>query len=274
MNPQTHFVACRPMEVGDIPATADIAPAEWRVALDRVFLEHFGRDYFMGWVATGLPGIVAVGQGIVTGRTGWIGNVVVRPDSRNQGLGTRMTRELMGALRERGCATLLLIATEAGERIYRKLGFRTTGEYVFLDVPRVPPPEDASIRRLAAADTGSVLGLDLAATGESRAHLLTPYLASGWCHDAGDGVLDGFFLPSLGAGLVVAESQGAGEALLRFKHAFFPGPAVVPAANTAALRLLLEQGAAETRRAPRMVLGEEPEWRPGCIFARASGYCG
>lgn len=267
-------VTWRGLELADIPELADFAPAEWRVALDAVLLEHVERSYFVGRVAAAGDGIVAVGQGIVTGRTGWVGNIIVRPDSRRQGLGSRMTRELIGELRACGCSSLLLIATPSGESIYRKLGFRRTGEYVFLSVPRLLPPEGVVIRRLAGEDLGRVLSLDLSATGESRAELLAPHLVSGWGHDGGDGALDGFFLPSLGAGFVVAESGPAGEALLHFKHAYAPAPAVVPADNTVALRFLLAHGAQETARAPRMVLGEEAQWRPGHVFARAAGYCG
>jgi len=267
-------VEWRRLELRDIPDLADFAPPEWRMALDAVLLQNIGRGYFLGRVATTASGIIAVGQGMVTGRTGWLGNIIVRPDSRRQGLGSRMTRDLMDALRERGCSSLLLVASESGEPIYRKLGFRQTEEYVFLDVPPLAALEDAAVRRLTAADRDGVLRLDVEATGESRAELLTPHLASGWGHRGGEGALEGFFLPSLGAGLVVAESERAGEALLSFKHALFPGPAVVPAGNAAALRLLLAHGATETRRAPRMVLGEEAEWRPERVFARASGYCG
>ena len=269
-----HAVEWRRLELRDIPDLADFAPPEWRMALDAVLLQHIGRDYFLGRVATTASGVVAVGQGIVTGRTGWVGNIIVRPDSRRQGLGSRMTRELIDALRGRGCSSLLLIATASGESVYRKIGFRRTSEYVFLDVPRLPPREDAAIRHLGPADSRQVLSLDLRATGESRADLLAPHLASAWGHEGPEGVLDGFFLPSLGGGLVVAESGRAGEALLCFKHAHAPGPAVVPAGNTAALRLLLGQGAREAARAPRMVLGEDAEWRPEHVFARASGYCG
>jgi len=51
-------------------------------------------------VAAAAADIVAVGQGIVTGQTGWIGNIIVRPDARRRGLGSRMTQEVTASLRE------------------------------------------------------------------------------------------------------------------------------------------------------------------------------
>ena len=119
-----------------------------------------------------------------------------------------------------------------------------------------------------------MLRLDAGVTGESRAELLEPHLGSAWVWVDRERSLAGFFLPSFGSGLILAEGPAAGLDLLRFKHAHFPQHAVVPAANSAALTFLREQGARETARAPRMALGDEAEWRPECVFARAAGFCG
>lgn len=264
----------RNLELGDIPALSDFAPRDWGMALDAVLLQHFGHSYFHGRVASTATGIVAIGQGIATGHTGWVGNVIVRPGARNRGIGSQMTRDIMTLLHGRGCSSLLLVATALGAPVYRKLGYRTTADYVFLDVPRLPACPPATVRRLADSDTGAVLTLDAMATGETRAGLLTPHLSSGWAHTGHDGGLDGFFLPSLGRGLVIAGDPAAGRELLSLRHAFFPTGVVVPAPNTAALQFLAAHGARETARAPRMVIGDEAPWRPELIFARAAGYCG
>jgi len=267
-------VEWRDLEISDIPDLATFAPEDWYMALDQVLLQLHGHDYFHGWVAIDRTGLAAVGQGIATGRTGWVGNIIVRPDVRNRGLGTRMTREVMAWLRKRGCSSMLLVATPPGEPVYRKLGFKRAAEYVFLEVPRLAPGATDAIRRLMPGDLNDLLRIDGVATGEERTELLAPHLALGWGCPGAAGGLAGFFLPSLGAGLVVAETRTAGLSLLRFKHVFYPGAAVVPAGNSAALEFLLSLGAREKARAPRMVLGEEAGWRPERIFARAAGYCG
>ena len=262
------------LELAEIPGLESFAPEEWQIALDAVVLQHFGRQYFHGRVMADARGVVAVGQGIVTGGVGWIGNVIVRPEARRRGLGTRLTMDLVERLRARGCVTLLLIATELGAPVYLKLGFRRTGDYVFLRVPRLPPPATRSCRRLQPSQADEVLKLDRLATDESRTELLGPHLGTGWGHVDRSGSLDGYFLPSLGAGLVVASGPEAGLELLAFKHAFFPGDAVVPAGNSSALQFLVAHGAEETSRSPRMALGDELAWRPEWVFARGSGYCG
>lgn len=267
-------VEWRDLELGDIPGLATFAPAHWHLALDKLLLGHAGRGYFHARVALVEGSIAAVGQGIATGSTGWVGNIIVRADARNRGIGSRMTSELVDRLRARGCATVILVATDVGGPVYRKLGFRTTSEYVFLDVPRLPVPSPGRVRRLEPRDVPEIVSLDATATGESRVALLEPHLGTGWVHVDGGGVADGVFLPSFGAGFVVADSPAAGLELLRFKHALYDCDAVVPAANESALQFLRGHGARETSRSPRMVLGDEAPWRPECIFARASGYCG
>ena len=267
-------VAWRDLELHDIPQLASFAPEEWGIALDAALLQHVGRSYFHARVASIGSRIVAVGQGIATGRNGWIGNIIVQPDVRNRGFGSRMTQVVMAELHSRGCSSMLLVATPMGEPVYTRLGFRRASEYVFLDVPRLPPPRTSAIRRLNPADLNDVLGMDARVSGETRAELLDPHLASGWVHADPGSRIDGVFLPTFGAGLVLGEATSAGLDLLRFKHAYFSRQAVVPAANAAAVQFLVAHGARETARAPRMALGEEADWRPECVFARAAGFCG
>jgi GNAT superfamily N-acetyltransferase len=264
----------RNLDLRDVPALATFAPENWRVALDVMLLQHITRSYFCARVATNGDGIAAVAQGIVNGRTGWLGNIIVRPEARNRGLGRRMTLDMVDVLRAQGCSSLLLIATELGEPVYRKIGFRTTAEYSFLKVPRMSLSPTSAIRRLEPGDVHEVLRVDFTATGEAREGLLAPHLDAGWGHLDPDGVLDGFLLPSFGAGPIIARTPEAGCALLELKHALFSREAVVPSDNSAALRFLIESGAEEVRRAPRMALGEEVAWRPDWVFARGTGYCG
>jgi len=258
----------------DIPRLADFAPEEWGLSLDTVLFEHLEWPYFHALVLTGADRILAVGHGIMTRPVGWIGNVIVRPEVRRRGLGARITRELMDWLLGRGCRTLVLIATPMGEPVYRKLGFRTTGEYVFLRLPRLPFAPSASIERLQDRGVEELLRLDAAAIGEARRDLLQPYLAAGWGHVSADGSLDGFFLPSFGAGYIAASRPEVGLELLVFKHALYRGSTVIPAANHTALRFLIDHGAEETARAPRMEFGDDLHWRPEWIYSRASGYSG
>ena len=110
------------------------------MALDAVLLLHFGRGYFQARVSAESDRILAVGQGIATGHAGWIGNIIVRPEARNRGLGSRVTLDIVNLLRAQGCSTLLLVATELGEPVYQKLGFRLEAPIVGRGLGPVPPP--------------------------------------------------------------------------------------------------------------------------------------
>ncbi len=74
--------------------------------------------------------IAGVACGIENYHTGWISHVIVSENFRNRGIGTKLTRTVSRNLAKRGCVTQSLIATEEGERIYHKLGFRQQNRYL------------------------------------------------------------------------------------------------------------------------------------------------
>ncbi|MEE1789877.1 GNAT family N-acetyltransferase [Streptomyces sp. BE308] len=63
-----------------------------------------------------------------SGRSGWVQTVVVDPASRHRGLGARVMDHALGWLRAAGAEAVVLQTTEAGSPLYRRLGFRPSGE--------------------------------------------------------------------------------------------------------------------------------------------------
>jgi ribosomal protein S18 acetylase RimI-like enzyme len=53
--------------------------------------------------------------------------VATRPDAQRLGHGVALLREALAHARLRGCTTTSLQSSEAGERLYRRLGYRTVG---------------------------------------------------------------------------------------------------------------------------------------------------
>ena len=45
------------------------------------------------------------------------------------------------------CSAMLLVAAPLGEPVYRRLGFRKTADYVFMDVPRLPHAHAGQLHR-------------------------------------------------------------------------------------------------------------------------------
>jgi len=217
-----------------------------------------------------------VGQGIRNGDTGWLGNIIVPEQHRRLGHGFALTAALVDTLRAEGCQRQLLIATQMGEPVYAKLGFRVTGHYAFFNRWRGESQDpEPGIVPLEPGDREAMLLLDRQSVSEDRSDLISPFFDDGFGYrESRESPLRGYFLPRFGAGLVVAVDRRAGEALLRFKHGRMEAGAVVPEGNPEALAFLLGQGCVQSARAPRMALGDDQGWQPGQVWSRAAGYCG
>jgi GNAT superfamily N-acetyltransferase len=266
----------RPLVEADVPRVSNLPPEDWHFDFSELLRLHLNKTYFYPVVGESKGEVVAVGHGIQSGETGWLGNIIVAPGHRRQGFGATLTTALIEILRSAGCRRQLLIATRQGEPVYAKLGFRVTGQYVFFK-PRAltnlaPHP---NISALKDSDLPMVLRLDHSATSENRAGLLSRFLSEGVAYRSKGGEeIRGFCLPRFGAGLVVAKDRAAGEALLLFKHGSRQQGAVVPEDNSLAVTFFETHGFEESMRAPRMVLGADDPWLPRMIWSRAAGYCG
>jgi GNAT superfamily N-acetyltransferase len=260
----------------DIPLVEDVPPPEWHFPFGRFLELHLGSSYFHPIVGTAGGQIVGVGNAIVNETVAWLGNIIVPPAERGRGIGSRLTERLIEICKERGCGTLVLIATTMGEPVYRKLGFVATGLYRFYRGGSDASATDLRrIRRMRAEDHAAVLALDRVVSGEGRGPLLSRFLATGWVHEReDDGRVDGHYLPALGAGLVIAANDEAGISLLRLKLRHAPSLVVVPDGNEVAKKWLVSNGHSETLAAPRMCLGPEVAWQAHLVFSRGAGYCG
>ncbi len=263
----------RRLKYNEIGVLEDFPPDDWRFDIIRFMEKWYGEDFFMPLVAVRSGKIVAVSNGIYTGRTGWIGNVIVKSGERRRGIGERLTRELMDRLQTWNCSTLLLIATREGAGLYQKLGFETGSNYLFYKVDQpLAQPEDANLRPITHRDHRAVFDIDRKATGEDRAGLLREFLKNGRVYD--DGGVKGFFLPDFAEGPVVANTEAAGLALLHLKLTRKGALLAIPEENTAAHAFLGNTGFSHFASASRMYYGNDADWQPAAIFSRASGYCG
>jgi GNAT superfamily N-acetyltransferase len=256
------------MAPGDLPATLEVFHAVGWGNRRRIVEFYRDRHDTALLVALNDARIVGCGGATVLGpagapRSGWVHNIIVRPEARGTGLGTALTEAAIGWLRERRVPTVLLLATDLGQPIYERLGFHADIRYAGIeapvaDRPIVPP---ARVRRADGRDVPEIIRLDTDATGEDRSSLLQSVAGAGWVveDDAG---LDGFHLPcSWGQGPSVARTPGAGRALIELCRTLHgPGPARfgIPETNADALAHLDAMGAAPNRFVTRMWLGAPP----------------
>lgn len=86
-------------------------------------LAHFDPARLVNAVATldGEP--VGCGSLWVTDRTGGLYNIATFGPARRRGIGFAVTATLLAMARDRGCEESVLVASELGEPVYRRLGF-------------------------------------------------------------------------------------------------------------------------------------------------------
>lgn len=263
----------RRLKYDEIGLLKDFSPPDWHFDLVNFMKMHFDEPYFIPLIADISNNVAGVGNGIITGETGWIGNIIVKEEFRRKGIATAITREVISKMREMKCRSFLLIATQEGFPLYRKLGFRNVANYCFFQTKNIHSQAiHPCIRPFMNSDFHSLLQFDFEATGEKREFLLRKVVDGGSVFH--DEVVKGFYLPGFGQGYIVAKSVEAGSELLSFKMRKASGTLVVPEQNFDAIGYLEKSGFHEKSIAPRMLLGEEMVWNPAMIWSRAAGYCG
>jgi len=202
-------------------------------------------------------------------RFAWIGMVLVDPEYRGRGIGTKLLQRAIEYLDQAGIPTLKLDATPLGKPLYEKLGFvseyeierwilqRTTGK----SVPNAAS-DPVKLSEIVACDRG-VFGADrggLLRTLDEQAPELT--LAAGRGREGYAFGRHGLFADHLGPWM--AHDSKTARSLLDDFLARSPRSTVVvdsPKSNTAAARTLREAGFSVSRPLTRMHRG--PNAFPG-----------
>ncbi|WP_299801312.1 GNAT family N-acetyltransferase [uncultured Maribacter sp.] len=259
----------------DIKELNHLPPQEWQIDYETFLKEFIDEDFFHAFIQIQDNKIVGTGNILLKGKVGWLGNIIVDKNCRGKGLGYEMTKFLVDFLDKKGCETQLLIATELGESVYKKLGFKKLTEYQSFDstVDNDFNLSD-SIQKLELSDLKNVYKLDLETNMEDRAHLIDKFYNNGFGFFNDDNQLLGFYLPEFGRGLVISKNKQAGIELLKLKHSKKGKRTLLPIENQSGIQLLEEMGLNEGEKSARMVLGEVNKWVPNNIYSYGSGYCG
>jgi GNAT superfamily N-acetyltransferase len=274
------MLTIRTIRADDLPILKDFAPPDWNTDLSVTFAFHLGQPYFYAILAEWDGVIAGCANGLLQGQVGWLGNIIVLPAFRGRGIGSALTHHLVEFFQRQGISHQLLIATQLGQPVYEKTGFKVGSHYLFFkrgDSMRVTGSVATAVtgvRAFAPEDAAALFALDQSISGELRQPFLSRFLDGAWVHTSTVGELDGYYLPKLGNGLVIAADDTAGLALLRLKLAQRVTMAVVPEQNLAAVDFYRSVGMVESARAPRMSLGGEVSWQPEHVYARGSGFCG
>lgn len=263
------------LKISDINGLNNLPPEDWKFDYEALIREYINDDFFYAFIQIEKDKVVGTGNIFAKENIGWLGNIMVDRDSRGKGLGYKMTKFLIDFLINKGCETQLLIATELGEAVYQKLGFKKMTEYQsFTSEQDSDFKITDSIRKIELSDFQSVYRLDLETNGENRTHLIQKFYKNGFGYFSGDNELLGFYLPEFGRGLILSRDQQAGIELLKLKHSKKGNQTLLPVENRNGIELLEKIGLKKGERSSRMILGKENDWIPNNIYSYGSGYCG
>jgi GNAT superfamily N-acetyltransferase len=217
----------------------------------------------------------------VFGNVAWIAMVLVSPDARGQGLGTKLMSHALTWLESRSVACIRLDATPLGQPIYEKLGFKA--EYKLNRFEGVLPSivlsqTDPLISPVGTpAELDDCLNLDQTVTGTPRQALIKALHADepGNFYRYGQGKAAGYiaYRPGENAtflGPCCAISQAAGNALLYHAARINAGRRVfidVPLDNQPAVEVVNALGLKPQRPLLRMCKGTPVTDFPACIWA-------
>jgi len=212
------------------------------------------------------------------GSTGWIGHLIVLPDYRKIGLGSRMMHKAIEHLQRHGVTTIRLEADPPGMGIYRRLGFVEEFESLRLRATRPARPSPAA--PMQEKDLADVLALDMKITGEDRGRYLKILKKNSQqaLVMRRDNRLTGYLLAmptsdGVNLGPFLAEDPDSAAALL---YAAPSGTTTVglPAENRNGAALLHELGFEPRPSSIRMHLGPRPEQDLARIYGIANGATG
>ena len=120
--------------------------------------------------------LVAIGSGIAYGRLGVVGNMIVAPDRRREGFGSRMLGAVLDFLEGQGADRIELFATPDGRPLYERFGFEPMPPGVLIDQDLAGVPRtDASalnVRAATTADLDALAAYDQPRFGGDRSAIL------------------------------------------------------------------------------------------------------
>jgi GNAT superfamily N-acetyltransferase len=255
-----------PLSAADLPdADALVREAGWnQVAADWEIFRALGTVH----AARDGGRVVATAAALPYGEFAWISMVLVLPDYRRHGIGTRLLKRCVEQLTAQGRISVL-DATPAGLPIYRGIGFRETWSYRRLvrqaaQSPTAPSPDVVTVRPIKDADWAALCAYDATAFGADRSALLQRMRgrlpAAELIAELG-GRLAGFSLGRNGRsavqiGPIIAEDDDVALALLGRALPAIAGPIYIDFADAKSQvgRWLADRGFTAQRSLTRMLL--------------------
>ena len=199
--------------------------------------------------------IIGVGAAVIHEDIAWLAHIIVNENYRNKGIGQFITQSLVESSKDKNCQTIYLIATELGAIVYEKIGFLTETEYLFYKDIRIDQSVLIAQHTIPYRDDffDQAIQIDRQISGEDRITNIKDHLSGGFVYYK-DNIVEGFYLPNFGEGLILANTPLAGIELMKLRLSF-KSEAAFPEENDSAKSFLNLHGFSPHRKAKRMRLG-------------------
>lgn len=260
----------------DLKYISTLTPDGW-YDVTFIYEMHMNQEYFFPIKLVVENKIIGVGELVLNGEIGWLGNIIVSKEFRNQGLGKKLTERLIKMAKVKDCESIYLLATPLGKRVYQKLGFQEDGKYLFFKKGEMTFPEEKneSIIPFDKKYQNEIFKLDKEAMGEDRSKVLALHLEHSFVYKkAEEDKISGFFIPTLGDGVIICNNIIAGFEFIKKRETFGMERIIVTEECTAAIDFLIQNNYTQFRDAAFMYLGKMKEWNPEMVFSRIGGYLG
>lgn len=261
----------KPLEQSDVPLVFELQPPGWEIM--SVIDFYTKADFCFPIKITIDDKIIGIGTTILHKDVAWLAHIIVHDHYRNKGVGRLITQTLIERADAARCKTIYLLATEMGEPVYTKLGFEAETEYLSFKGEKITgDTADDNIVSYKSEYADQISKLDRQVSGEERWFHLEPYLSDGFVYLHDTNVM-GYYLPTLGDGLIVARTEVAGEALMKLRM-ITKDFAVFPSENVLATAIMARHNFNFFRTQKRMRLGKQRDWQPANIYNRIGGNLG
>jgi GNAT superfamily N-acetyltransferase len=263
----------QPLEHNDINVLTDLTPDGWQNIVP-IFDFYTKSNFCFPIKVVQSNKIIGIGTTIIHNDIAWLAHIIVHPDRRNQGIGQLITQTLVDSVKAKSCDTIHLIATDLGAPVYEKLGFVTETEYIFFKDIRPHQSWAISKNIIPFADNfrKQVESLDHYVSLENRMLQVEQHLKNGFVYLQNNNV-EGYYLPTFGEGLIVADTASAGVELIKLRLTSKEN-AAFPIDNSNAAGFFHQHNFKEFKTAKRMRLGQKKNWQPTKIYNRIGGNFG
>ena len=260
------------ININDIESISNLQPEDW---LDiRPNFDFYVKSAFCYPIKV-LEGdkIVGIGTNIIHNDIAWLAHIVVHQDYRNKGIGLLITKFLVNSLNAQGIKTIYLIATELGAPVYEKLGFITETDYLFFKDINLKITKTTKNIKPYRQDFKEQIGkIDRENSSEDRMFHIENHIQNSYFYSKNN-IVEGFYLPTFGQGLIIANTTTAGLELLKL-HLKTNEILSFPKDNTNATNFLFKNGIEAFMSAKRMRLGEKRVVKFENIYSRIGGNLG